>query len=56
MSESTRAYFYRVVLALQPLAVLYGLASEQEAVLWVGVVSAVLSAGLAAANTSTKGY
>lgn len=55
MNESTRAYIYRVILALQPVAVAYGLVTESEAALWIGVASAVLSAGLATAYTSTKG-
>lgn len=54
MSESTRAYIYRILLALQPIVVAYGLASESEAILWVSVASAVLGTGLAAKNTSTK--
>jgi hypothetical protein len=53
VNESTRAYIYRILLALQPLVVAYGLASESEAVLWVSVAAAVLGNGLAAKNTST---
>lgn len=54
MKESTRAYIYRILLAVQPLVVAYGLASENESVLWLSVASAVLSAGLATKNTSTS--
>ena len=54
MNEATRAWIYRILLAVQPLVVAYGLASESEAVLWVSVASAVLGTGLASANTSTK--
>ena len=54
MNETTRAWIYRVLLALQPLIVAYGLATETEAVLWVGVASAVLGTGLASLNTSTS--
>lgn len=54
MNEATRAYIYRVLLALQPLVVAYSLASEQEAALWLSVASAVLGTGLATVNTSTK--
>ena len=52
MNESTRAWIYRDLLALQPIVVAYGLATETEAVLWVGVASAVLGTGLASLNTS----
>ena len=54
MKEATRAWIYRILLALQPLVVAYGVATETEAVLWVGVASAVLGTGLAAINTSTN--
>jgi hypothetical protein len=53
MTEATRAYVYRVLLALQPVVVAYGLVSDTEAVLWLSVVSAVLGTGLASLNTST---
>ena len=56
MNETTRAWIYRVLLALQPLIVAYGLATETEAVLWVGVASAVLGTGLASLNTSTSDH
>ena len=53
MNESTRAWIYRVLLAVQPVVVAYGLVTDELAVLWVGVASAILSAGLATTNTST---
>jgi hypothetical protein len=54
MSEATRAWVYRVLLALQPVVVAYGLATETESVLWIGVASAVLGTGLASLHTSTS--
>lgn len=54
ISEQTRAYIYRVLLALQPVVVAYGLLTEQMAVLWLSVAAAVLGTGLAAVNTSTR--
>lgn len=54
MNEATRAWIYRILLALQPIAVAYGVATETEAVLWVAFASAVLGTGLAAINTSTN--
>lgn len=53
-NEAVRARIYRLLLALQPLVVAYGLASSERAALWVAVISAVLGTGLATANTSTK--
>ncbi len=54
MNEATRAWIYRILLALQPIAVAYGVVKDTEAVLWIGVASAVLGTGLAAINTSTN--
>lgn len=53
-NEATRARIYRLLLALQPLVVAYGLASSERAALWVAAISAALGSGLASANTSTK--
>lgn len=55
MSESQRAYIYRVLVALSLVVVARGLVSESEVTLWLGVAAAVLGNGLAAVNTSTKG-
>jgi hypothetical protein len=52
-TESTRAWIYRVLLAAQPLIVIYGVASDAKAALWIGFGSAVLGTGLATANTKT---
>lgn len=54
MTEKTRAYIYRVLLAAQPLIIAYGLADDKTIALWLSVVSAVLGTGLASVNTSTK--
>lgn len=53
MSESTRGYIYRILIALGSLAVGYGIVSANELVLWLGVATAVLNI-MPAANTSTK--
>ena len=53
-NETIRAYLYRVLLAVQPLAIAYGLTTSELAALWVSVVSAVLGFTLATANTSTQ--
>lgn len=54
LSEKTRAYIYRILLAVSPLVTFYGLLSEQETVLWLGVAGVVLNI-LPAMNTSIKG-
>lgn len=51
-----RAYIYRVSIAVIPLLIMYGVLSESDAALVLGLVAAVLDLGtnvLAAANTST---
>ena len=55
MTETTRAWVYRGLLALVTLAVVYGIATEEQAAAWVAVLSAILGNGLATLNTSTKG-
>lgn len=54
LPESTRAWIYRVLVAVAALAVGYGLLTGEEAALWLAAASAVLGNGLATANTSTK--
>lgn len=55
LSEPTRAYIYRVLVAVSVLAVAYGRISAAEVPLWLELASAVLGLGslLAAGNTST---
>lgn len=54
MSESQRAYIYRILVAVSLIVVARGVVSESEVALWLGVAAAVLGNGLAAVNTSTK--
>lgn len=54
MNESTRAYLYRVTLAALPILTAYGVVADQRAPLFAGLAAAILSSGLAAANTSTR--
>lgn len=55
MNEATRAYIYRILVALSAVAAYRGIVSESELGLWLAVAAAVLGNGLAAANTTTKG-
>lgn len=54
MSEQTRAWIYRVLTAVVPILIAYGVLDEQAAPLWVALGGAVLGTGLAAVNTSTS--
>jgi hypothetical protein len=57
LTESRRAYFYRVALALMAVLTVYGVIDADTAPLWLAVVFAVLglgTSGLAAVNTSTN--
>lgn len=57
MNEKTRAYLYRIALALLALAVVLRVVGPEEIDAITEVVAALLgisSAGLATANTSTK--
>jgi hypothetical protein len=53
-SERTRAYIYRLLLAAGPVAVFYGLVTEQELAVWLTLAAQALGVGLAVANTTTK--
>lgn len=53
-NEATRAYIYRVLVALVPILVAYGVVDSRQVAVWLGLASAVLGFGLASANTSTK--
>lgn len=50
LSAKTRAWVYSILLAVQPLAVAYGLVNDTTASLWVHLVAAILSGGLALSN------
>jgi hypothetical protein len=55
MSEATRAYIYRIALAVLAVLSLYGLIGPDEIPVWTGVIVAVLGIGtniLATKNTS----
>ena len=54
-SVKTRAWIYRVLGAASLVVAFYGLATEDEIALWVGVVNAILGNGLASFNTPTNG-
>lgn len=53
-SEPTRAWIYRVLVAVVPLLIVYGAIDESVAPLWIGFAGAVLGLGLATANTTTR--
>jgi hypothetical protein len=55
--EATRAWIYRICVAVVPLLTGYGVIEDSRAALWLGVAGAFLGFGsslLAASNTSTK--
>lgn len=56
LSEHTRAYIYRILVAVAAIATAYGVLASDEAPLWLALATAVLGGGsaLAATNTSTK--
>ena len=56
-TEKQRAYIYRILLAVLPLLVLYGIISDAEAAQYAIVGAALLGVAadaLATANTKTK--
>jgi hypothetical protein len=51
--ERTRAYIYRVLIAVGAVVGAYGLLSADEIAVWLGLAGVVLNL-MPAANTSTK--
>lgn len=54
MSETTRGWIYRILLAVVALAVIYGLVTDEQAAAWIGVAGALLGNGLATVNTTVR--
>lgn len=50
LSAKTRIWLYAILLAIQPLAVAYGLVNDTTATLWVNLGAAIISGGLALSN------
>lgn len=50
MTPRNRKRLYRALLAAAPLAVFYGLLTEQEAALWLAAAATWLGVGLAERN------
>jgi lysylphosphatidylglycerol synthetase-like protein (DUF2156 family) len=48
--NDNRAWVYNVCLALVPVLVAYGLVSEVEVAVWLGLIQAILGLGLARKN------
>jgi membrane-bound ClpP family serine protease len=45
-----RKYIYQILVALGALALIYGIASKEEVVGWLGLGASILGNGLASAN------
>jgi hypothetical protein len=54
MSETTRAWIYRILLALVAIAVVYNVIDQEQAIAWGALAAALVGNGLAVVNTSTR--
>ena len=52
-SEQIRAYIYRLLMAAGAIAMFYGMITNEELAVWLGLASVALNV-LPATNTSTK--
>jgi hypothetical protein len=52
--ETTRAWVYRVLLALVPVLVFYGVLDSKEVPVLLGLLTSVFGFGLASMNTKTR--
>jgi hypothetical protein len=50
MTETTRAYIYRILIALGTVAMGYGLITADQIAMWLGLATAILNI-MPAANT-----
>jgi hypothetical protein len=50
-SDRTRAYIYGILVALGAVALTYGIVSNEELAVWLGLGGSILGNGLAFANT-----
>jgi hypothetical protein len=51
MTQTTRAYIYRILIAAGTIAIGYGLITADQIALWLGLATAILNI-MPAANTS----
>jgi hypothetical protein len=51
MTETTRAYIYRILIAVGTIALAYGLITADQIAVWLGLATAVLNI-MPAANTT----
>lgn len=54
-NPAIRAYIYGILAAAGAVALVYGLVTEEQLVVWLALGAAVLGNGLALVNTPTKG-
>jgi len=54
LDQRTRAYLYRLLLALAAVAAVYGILDDQQLTAWLGFAAAILGNGLATSKTSTR--
>lgn len=50
MTETTRAYIYRILIAVGTIATAYGLVTADQLAVWLGLATAILNI-MPAANT-----
>jgi hypothetical protein len=54
MTETTRAYIYRILIAAGTIALAYGLITADQIAVWLGLATAILNI-MPAANTKING-
>lgn len=54
MTETTRAYIYRILIATGTIALAYGIITADQIAVWLGLATAILNI-MPAANTKING-
>lgn len=54
LTPQVRTWLYRVITALVPLLIIYGVLDEQTAPLWIALAASILGTSTALAHTPRK--
>lgn len=54
LTPEKRKRIYQLIIALQPMAVFYGVMTSEEAGIWVAIIAAILGLSVAQSNTFSE--
>lgn len=54
LTPEKRKRIYQIIIALQPMAVFYGIMTSEEVGIWVAIIAAILGLSVAQSNTLSE--